>query len=580
MSGRMNWDRVRRNSLSIHHGFERVNLSAEAHPHSCPTRAKPHEDNRAHSKTCRCKACKAYLLLIKELNPNRFEELTQNTVAIVRPESQTKRRFANQGFGSGNSFEPSPKFTGKKSPRSEFTPPRTPIAGCTCGKTLGFTGLHKKKCALTGVQSAPNINAPKIPIIGCTCGKTLEFSGGHARKCALVRSQPLSVEKPISQTDAERAIALVTFTVLKQFERLLHSNDLRKPENVQRILARVRDAMTSGGGELAANAVHMNVQSVVSKAIVAFIEHSIAIPKIVLVRNAEVAIYQEFILNLNGFEFKPHTVPHRHSCTPEARLEDYIVRGLVNFDDVSYHEHHDLLYKLAGAVIRHLQSYLSDEDDLRNVLQFHQAQIVDIVHHQMQLHKVEKAAAYDVRVTAGFTTLRPQSYFIPKDVSHRNFRFVVDERLYSRGVSFGGFKKCLSASQRFHSEAERRFALLLEDSINPTIVRWIKPENGFFQIYDEHGVSYQPDFLVETRTCKVICDLRNHRQIKQNEVQRASEPAVQWCEYATVHETKNGGKPWSYLLIPEYAVKDRPSWALWRTQLKIESPTKFERLFG
>ena len=39
----------------------------------------------------------------------------------------------------------------------------------------------------------------------------------------------------------------------------------------------------------------------------------------------------------------------------EARLEDYIVSGLVDFDDVAYDEHADLLYDLAGQVVQHFR---------------------------------------------------------------------------------------------------------------------------------------------------------------------------------------------------------------------------------
>jgi type III restriction enzyme len=57
----------------------------------------------------------------------------------------------------------------------------------------------------------------------------------------------------------------------------------------------------------------------------------------------------------------------------EARLEDYLVGGLVDFDDICYDEQADLLYKLAGQVVAHLRSYLPDEEAVRNVLEHHQA---------------------------------------------------------------------------------------------------------------------------------------------------------------------------------------------------------------
>jgi type III restriction enzyme len=51
----------------------------------------------------------------------------------------------------------------------------------------------------------------------------------------------------------------------------------------------------------------------------------------------------------------------------EQRLEDYVVSGLIDFDDVAYDEHAELLYDLAEQVVTHLESYLS-VDDTRKVL--------------------------------------------------------------------------------------------------------------------------------------------------------------------------------------------------------------------
>jgi hypothetical protein len=246
MGGRMNWDRARRDSLSVHHGSERVNSFAEGHSHSRPTKTskvQPRPSNTPHPKTCRCEACKAYLQQIKELNPQRYEELTKTSAPITRPGFQTRRRSAKSAFGS------------RSTRLSNFNPPPMPLDGCTCGKSVGFTGLHKKKCALTGITPAPTINSPRVQIVGCTRGRTFGFAVGHKTKCALRRSQPPGNEKSLFQTEAERDVALTTFSVLKQFER--RSNELRRPENVKRVLAKVQDALTSAEGELAADAAHV-----------------------------------------------------------------------------------------------------------------------------------------------------------------------------------------------------------------------------------------------------------------------------------------------------------------------------------
>ena len=46
-------------------------------------------------------------------------------------------------------------------------------------------------------------------------------------------------------------------------------------------------------------------------------------------------------------------------------------RFYIDFDDLSYDDHAELLYKLAGQLVEHLKSYLSDNDAVLNVLQYH-----------------------------------------------------------------------------------------------------------------------------------------------------------------------------------------------------------------
>ena len=191
---------------------------------------------------------------------------------------------------------------------------------------------------------------------------------------------PSVAEKPFVNTEREHAVARATLSVLKQFERLARSNDLKKPENIQKILERVQSATAPARDELAGSA-QIDVQNIVSKTIDLFMEKSIDIPKIVLIPKGEVMTgYRDFDLDLKGIQLQPAATGDQTRYRSEARLEDYLVRGLVDFDDVSYDDHSELLYKLAGAVVKHLQSYLGSEEDVRNVLQFHQAQLVKIIH--------------------------------------------------------------------------------------------------------------------------------------------------------------------------------------------------------
>ena len=52
----------------------------------------------------------------------------------------------------------------------------------------------------------------------------------------------------------------------------------------------------------------------------------------------------------------------------EQQLENYIIRNLMNYDDIDYTTNAELLYKLSGQLIAHLRSYLADEDQVLSVL--------------------------------------------------------------------------------------------------------------------------------------------------------------------------------------------------------------------
>ena len=377
-------------------------------------------------------------------------------------------------------------------------------------------------------------------------------------------------QHPLFNTKREQEVARATLTVLKDFERLARSNDLRKPENIQKIVEKVQTASAPAQGELAEVVPKVDIPAIVSKTIDLFIENSIDIPRIVVVPKGEVtAGYRDFDLDLKGVQLQPVAkdilIAHLNDrqryrlisgdgIVPEERLEDYLVRGLVDFDDVSYDDHAELLYKLADQMVKHLQSYLVNEEDVKNVLQYHQAQLVNVIHSQMQEHYEEKVGAYEAHVTKGFTTLRPNSYSIPVGEEPRDFRIPVEQKLMIRGMLFGGFTRCLYPAQRFHTDTERRFAVLLEN--DDDVVKWFKPGKGAFHIYYAGGTPYEPDFVVETKTAKLICETKMKKEIASCEVLDKAKAAVEWCEHATNHEIAVGGKPWSYLLIPHDAVDE------------------------
>ncbi|HEY7088681.1 MAG TPA: hypothetical protein VH518_11370 [Tepidisphaeraceae bacterium] len=239
----------------------------------------------------------------------------------------------------------------------------------------------------------------------------------------------------------------------------------------------------------------------------------------------------------------------------EQRLEDYLVSGLIDFDDVAYDDHADLLYDLAEQVVSHLRSYLSS-DDARKVLRLHQREIARFVHAQMQKHFWQDTDVdYDVVVTRGFTALRDSAYTSLAGEQPLDFRISPSDKSNMPKYLFGGFKRCLYPVQKFQSDAERKLAVILEREA----LKWFKPAKGQFQIYYKWGADhpeYQPDFVAETNDRIFMLEPKASNQMTDAEVLAKRDVAVTWCKNASAHAKSYGGKPWRYLLLPHDAIAD------------------------
>jgi type III restriction enzyme len=86
---------------------------------------------------------------------------------------------------------------------------------------------------------------------------------------------------------------------------------------------------------------------------------------------------------------------------------------------------------------------------------------MSIVHAQMQTHQWESAVDSEVKISKGFSTLK-QSAFTAAADGVRHFRPPVDEKSKIGQMVFGGFQRCLYPVQKFDSDTERRFSVILE----------------------------------------------------------------------------------------------------------------------
>ena len=82
--------------------------------------------------------------------------------------------------------------------------------------------------------------------------------------------------------------------------------------------------------------------------------------------------------------------------------------------------------------------------------------------------------------------------------------------------SYLGTLRCLYTLQKFDSDTERRFSVILERDA----LKWFKPARGQFQIFYKSGVEqpeYVPDFVVETAHELLICETKARNEMGNEE---------------------------------------------------------------
>lgn len=371
----------------------------------------------------------------------------------------------------------------------------------------------------------------------------------------------------------EREIARVAMEVIGDYEVLRDlvpsSAALLKPEVQQQIVAEVRARLTPTQASLVTETPQLDVAEVVARTTGVVVNQTIDVPRITVVPRGEVTTgFHPFTVDVSQLHLQPgereivgqmlrtseQFTVEAESGLAEVRPEDYIVHALIDFDDIDYFSHSELLYDLAGQVVKHLRSYLQ-ESEVLNVLDRYRRHIAKELHAQMATHFWERATEFDVQVSRGFTELRQSVFTLGPGQTVRNVRDTVEDPGRIKQMLFGGFERCLYPVQKFDSGTERRLALVLEREAK----RWFKPAKGQFQIYYKLGVEqpeYVPDFVAETADAVLMIETKARDEMQGREVVAKADAATRWCSHASDYCKSIGRAPWKYLLIPHDEVHE------------------------
>ena len=354
----------------------------------------------------------------------------------------------------------------------------------------------------------------------------------------------VQVPTPIFTTPQERQAAHVVMEVMAEYELRTADAPTRQAFLTPALQARIAEAVQERLPPVQLSVLagadappELDLADVVRRTVDVVVKQTIDIPRIAVVPKGVVTSgFKPFTLDVKGLHLQPkdrslvgQTLRTHEQFTytaqagrAERRLEDYIVHALIDYDDIDYMVHASLLYDLAGQMVAHLQSYLPEADEVINVLDLDRQLIAKNIHAQMMEHFYESATEYAVEVRRGFTTLKEPTYTVGAGQPLRDYRDTVDEPSRIKQMVFGHFSRCLYPQQKFDSDTERRFAVILERDSD----KWFKPAKGQFQLFYKLGVEqpeYVPDFVVETAHHLLMCETKARNELGADDVKAKAE---------------------------------------------------------
>jgi len=272
------------------------------------------------------------------------------------------------------------------------------------------------------------VEKPKTVIVTSTMDTLLGISNQQTSNLSASSGVYQPTNSPQSVFNAEQSkVAYAAMTVIQQLSRqqsFVPNSAALNQETVQaEIVKQVEAIVTPQQMELLASA-GPSIADIVKQTVSVVTKHTIDIPRILVKPKGEVRSgFAAFDLDVSKMSYQPadqqlvsralqsgqEVTYGRASSVIEPRLENYIVRELINYDDVSYDHHADLINGLATQTVNHFKSYLTSDEELHSVLSNYAKPISENIHSQMLAHYFEDVSDVEVIVSQGFTPLKPSA---------------------------------------------------------------------------------------------------------------------------------------------------------------------------
>lgn len=206
-------------------------------------------------------------------------------------------------------------------------------------------------------------------------------------------------------------------------------------------------------------------------------------------------------------------------------------------------------YDDADLILDVVEQYLrlidGDDETKKRIIRRYATVIVEDLQQQINASKEEHTefiynVQQDLIVFGSFAKTKLKHVY-----GKLGYKKEVADKKNIKNYLFEGYRKSYYPVNSFDSDDERRFAVVLED--DEDVVRFIKPPLNQLGLFYRAGKQYNPDFLVETKNCKYMVEVKAANQVNNEDVQEKARAGVKWCECAS--KVDADGKEWKYRLV-------------------------------
>jgi type III restriction enzyme len=237
-----------------------------------------------------------------------------------------------------------------------------------------------------------------------------------------------------------------------------------------------------------------------------------------------------------------------------ARFIKELIADVANSNDIDYDYagNRSVIAGLCDTCIRGLAAKLPP-DEMFNCMRNNRRTLAESIKQQILEHACYDSDDDVVIIQPGPVLLKANALSVDAGEKPRPYDVALagGEKSRIRSMVFAGFRKCLFSLQKFDSDPERAFSEMLERE--GAVQKWFKPTLSNLRLW--YGANeYTPDFVVETDTEKLLCEVKALGQVDDAVVQSKKEAALKWCHYANETVGSSDVKRWRYLLVPDNAI--------------------------